>query len=98
MAELVLTPEEKAAQNWFEFDDATIGKMVKFAGAQLIDGANQKEMMLTMAATYILINSTLDQKSDQLQIKIYNHSLQGIESGDWILTVQKVDPVNSSIE
>lgn len=98
MADLVLTPDEKAAQTWFELDDATIGKIVKFAGTKILQGAQQKDMMLNIAATYILINDTFRQNGDQQTIKITGHSLRGEFTGDWIVTIQKIDPISETVE
>lgn len=88
MAKLILTEEEKAAGRYLDWDDASLGQMVR-ALCETIRG-NEKDIIGTVSASYLLIAACLEAGSEESTWKIEGVTMRGEPVGNWEVTVREL--------
>jgi hypothetical protein len=101
LAELILTDEEKAAVNWIDLDDASIGKVVKSiafkleahprAHSSVITGAAPDDDAISWAGVcMLLIGSCVERNADKFSSEIHGMTHKDEKWGDWKVTVERL--------
>jgi hypothetical protein len=90
MVQLITTPEEEAAATYLEWDDASLGKLVKAAALTLEDSAGRDAIQRTACCARILA-AMLAADSDDTTITIKGLTRKGKPLGDWEVRAVRVD-------
>lgn len=91
MAELILTAEEKAAQDWLDLNDDALGKLVKKAALVLHDKHGSDAVTAT-AILAMLANISHRCNSTKTVYKLGGVTHGDEELGDWQVTVERKKP------
>jgi len=101
MAELILTPEEEASENWIDLDDASLGKVVKAISLKLAAHPRAHSSVITGAApdddavswagvSMLLIGSCVERNVDEFSSEVRGMTHKDEEWGDWEITVKRL--------
>lgn len=89
MAELILTPEEKAAALWSDLDDAALGMLVKKKMSLLTSAAEQLSHTTTFAAAMLLCCAAAENNAREIAFDLEGLFQAGREFGDWRVVATK---------
>lgn len=89
MAELITTPEEKAAGSYLEWEDEALGKLVKMIGLILMDDKGKDSAWITMAA-HLLVDFSTQTNSTETTVNVSGCTKNGKEIGNWKITIEKI--------
>jgi hypothetical protein len=92
MAELILTDEEKAAASYLEWDDASLGRMVKALALRVRSNHDKlgKEVTISGSAALLLIHSAEEMHSETMELRLNVTTYGDRPIGDWRVLVTKV--------
>lgn len=94
MAKIELTPEEEAACSYLDWDDASIGKLVKQTAAEiaLFDEGEGRSSIIFHSAALMMIRHAIESNATDMDVKMDGVTLDGGESriGDWVVRIEKV--------
>lgn len=91
MAELITTQAEKAAASYLDWDDAALGRFVKYAMLAFKKSASEIDRVLTASAALHLVHSCVDIKAAEFEGKLEGVTINnGTEVGDWEIKVRKL--------
>lgn len=90
MAELIVTPEEEKAATYLEWDNESLGKLVKMIGLMLNDEYGKDAAWVTMAA-HLLVDLSLKTNSTNTKVNISGCSKDDKPVGDWEIRIRKVN-------
>jgi hypothetical protein len=88
MAELILTPEEKAAASYLDWSDESLGKMVKRIGILLNDEYQENAAWVT-AAAHLLIDMSIKTGGNSTTLKITGVKKNEEAIGDWEIRIRR---------
>jgi hypothetical protein len=87
MANLILTESEKRCGSYMEWDDASLGRLVKYAATIINDESGDRATRLT-AAALTMIDAAAEVGSERTDFEI-----TGVSSpepmGDWVVSVHR---------
>lgn len=87
MAELILTPEEKAANSFLDWDDETIGKMVKSLSLKLIEHSTAP--VISHSAALLLVGVAHDANAETMTLDLDGATREERPLGDWKVYVTR---------
>ena len=90
MAQFTPTPEEEAAASYLDWDNDSIGKLVKAAALTRDDPKGDKTVRIVACAN-VLASLVDEAGSDSTVFDIKGLTRQGKPLGDWIITIVKRD-------
>lgn len=92
MAELITTEEEKAAASYLDWDDAALGRMVKYTALTLEKSAKDAEgfrKIVIASCAMLLVSAAFDANAATLTQELKGHTHAGVPTGDWSVTVKR---------
>lgn len=92
--ELILTQEENDASSYLDMDDASLGRYTKYLAKvleDLKDDADGFHKVTAASAGLLMVSACFDANADKLSLTLTGHSHKGIETGDWKITVEKIN-------
>lgn len=96
MAELYLTPEEKASDTLAEWSDDALGKLLRRCGVYINGltkkGLEKKHIGYFAAAEFLLIQQTRATNAELYRSVLKGTSIAGIPDGDWEVQVFRRRP------
>lgn len=98
MAELILTDEEKAAKNWLDVSDDTLGKVCRktmLMLPELCKGDGKKGVWF-MSCLNIMIGLAHDANSETSTFDVTGFTVENADCGDWKVTIKRTDKRDSS--
>lgn len=93
MAELILTPEEKAANTWLELDDAVVGRLVKYTATQFkstTERSAEQAGVWWWSAALLLVGLAVDANADSFVQTLHAYQRNGEALGDFRITIERV--------
>jgi hypothetical protein len=91
MAELVLTEEEKEDRSYLNWDDESLGKLVKKKAIDLEDYYGER-VSEREAAVATLLSKIAKQESEMAVMEVQGIMVEGEDLGHWRITFERVDP------
>ena len=88
MAELILTPDEEAAGSYLDWDDASLGRLVRQVAHHLTDQNGSTPTIVT-AGAYCLIRAAVESGAGKIEFKLKNVTVRE-DVGDWRVTVKRI--------
>jgi hypothetical protein len=92
MAELILTDEEKAAVSWLEWDDASLGKLIKYLSVHMGSDEQRKQLLYSQSAALHLIADAVKFGAETMRVEQKGVTKRGEPLGDWEVIVRRIDP------
>ncbi len=89
MAELILTQEEKDALSYLDWDDASLGRLVKELGTNT-QIADDKTMVITTTLAMALCSYIVTVNAGTARYEFTGLSHKDEPLGDFVLTVERV--------
>jgi len=89
MATLTLTNEEKAANSFLSFDDASLGRLVKNGAIEIADDADEKDETRWMTCAMMLVGMAHKKNTDRMTVDLKGMTYEGQGIGDWKLTLKR---------
>lgn len=90
MAKLVLTEEEKKAENYLQWDNETLGKLVKHIASTIKD-ARTDDVVSGVSDGMLLINMAIASNADEANIEMKGVTVSGEHKGDWMISVKRTN-------
>lgn len=98
MAELILTPEEKALPFWNDLDDAALGRAIKYYGINFLtpprdddENADAAMDMIMKAATVAMACRAHEMNVGVWELLLSGVTLKGEHIGDWSITYKRIE-------
>ena len=89
MATLTLTDEEEAANSFLSFDDASLGRLVKYGSLKIVALADEKNALCAMTCAMMLVDMAHAANATTLTLELNNANYDGEGIGDWKLTLKR---------
>lgn len=93
MAELILTEEEKKAHLFTQWDEGSIGRLVKKLAIDIheFDHEDEKSVLTLQSAALLIISHSIRLSSKVTELKMEGVTLDNGKTtiGDWTVTVEK---------
>lgn len=91
MADLVLTEEEKEGRSYLNWDDESLGKLVKKKAIEIED-YHGEDTAKKQGAIISLLSEVRKSESDMVMIEVEGLTINDEDMEDWRITFEKVDP------
>jgi hypothetical protein len=99
MAELILSEEEKEALSYLDWDDETLGRLVKYLAASLVKSAKDQAPEMgnipcnIATAVTVLVSHVNELGKDAGQIEVDGLTRNGgkVALGNWRITVERTN-------
>lgn len=95
MAKLILTDEEKKAPSYLDWDNESLGKLVKCTAAKLQDRYGQEATFITTGA-HLILGSAIKTNSEILTQTIDGFTISGEDAGDWEIKITRLRKAGAS--
>ncbi len=92
MAELILTEEEKVVALWSDFNDASLGKLVKKQIAAITNSSEQMDRTTLFSAALLICCGAAECNAGQVEFDIDGVTQDGRDFGDWTIVATKKPP------
>jgi hypothetical protein len=89
MAELILTEDEKRLSTYFEWDDETLGKVVKRVAQICQDNDGKRSVAVTGAAIF-MISEAINSGAESYIIELENATDDNNNLGNWRITLENL--------
>jgi len=89
MAKLILTEEEKEAQSFLDWDDASLGKFVKNGAVRMKEEADGSKKPIYVSAILVLLGLMKDSDATELTEEVKGFTYKGESVGDFTLTIKQ---------
>lgn len=94
MAKFDPTEEERAAISYLDWSDEALGKFCKYVATLNEEYSKEQEGLKSVSASVAamtLIGMAHDSNAEELTMKMEGHTIGDTRTGDWIVTVKKVE-------
>ena len=94
MAKLILTDEEKAANNWLDVSDDCLGKFCRMTMLMLPHLCNEddgRKGVWFTACLNILIGLAHEANATTTEISVGGFTVENAKCGDWKVTIERTD-------
>lgn len=94
MAELHLTPEEIAANTWFELSDEVVGKLTKYSAAKMMETckghAAERDQVWQFSMMLMMIDWCTKVSATGISQEVKNFFNESGQHGDWKVSVERI--------
>lgn len=90
MAELKLTDEETKANSFSEWDDESIGKLVKYLATEINNDDYNDQLLAATSAALFLVSHAMKVNATSSTVDVGNVTHDGQNIGNWRIQVEKL--------